>query len=311
MKLVCKDDKEMKQTLKGKVALVTGASRGAGRGTAIELALAGCKVFITGRSRKGKSKTQYDDLTLDSTKEMIEKEGGECIIIECDHSNESEIQSIFEIISQDEDKLDILVNNVWAGYTDKNFQLDIKTDNFTNKFWEQPLWRWDHMFQISLRSHFICSQEAAKLMVPNKSGLIVTTGFWDENKFLSPVPYDMVKQAKARLAYGTAIDLFEHNVTSVYLSMGWIRTEHLKRTSGDGQLDDENYKNYEEYVKTESTRYVGRAIAKLASDPNVFNKTGRTLTTGELAKEYDFTDLDGTQPERFVTTRKSNDLTMR
>lgn len=301
----------MVKSLEGKIALVTGASRGAGRGIAIELALAGCKVFITGRSRKGRSKTQYDDLTLDSTKEMIEKVGGECIVLECNHSNENEIRAIFEVISKGEGKLDILVNNVWAGYTDKNFQLDIKTDNFTNKFWEQPLWRWDHMFQTSLKSHFICSQEAAKLMIPRKSGLIVTTGFWDDDKFLSNVPYDVVKHAKARLAYGMAIDLLEHNVTSVYLSMGWIRTEHLKRTSVDGQLNDENYKNYEEYERTESTRYVGRAIVKLASDSNVFNRTGRTLTTGELAREYDFVDLDESQPRRYVTAERSKGLTLR
>jgi NAD(P)-dependent dehydrogenase (short-subunit alcohol dehydrogenase family) len=311
MKQTCKVDTEMKQLLEGKIALVTGASRGAGRGIAIELALAGCKVYITGRSRKGRSKTQYDDLTLDSTKELIEKVGGECTIIECDHSNENEIISIFETVSQREGRLDILVNNVWAGYTDKSFQLDIETDSFSADFWEQPLWRWDHMFQISLRSHFICSKEAANLMVPSKSGLIVTTGFWDDDKYLSQVPYDVVKQAKARLAYGMAIDLLEHNVTSVYVSMGWIRTEHLKRTSEDGQLNDENYKDYAGYEKTESTRYVGRAIVKLASDPNVLRKTGRILTTGELAREYDFVDLDGSQPERFVIPDKSKGLTVR
>jgi len=297
--------------LKGKIVLVTGASRGAGRGIAIELALAGCRVFITGRSREGRSKTQYGDLTLDSTKEMIEKTGGECTILECDHSNENECRSIFEKIAQNEKKLDILVNNIWAGYTDKNSQLDIETDNFSNKFWEQPLWRWDHMFQTSLRSHFICSQEAVKMMIPKKSGLIVTTGFWDDNKFISQVPYDVVKHAKARLAYGMAIDLLEYHITSVYVSMGWIRTEHLKRISEDGQLDDENYRNYDKYTKTESTRYVGRAIVSLASDPDIFSKTGRTLTTGELAREYDFVDLDGTQPERFVTSEQSKGLIMR
>ncbi len=148
-------------------------------------------------------------------------------------------------------------------------------------------------------------------MVPNRSGLIATTGFWDDDKYLSQVPYDVVKQAKARLAYGMAIDLLEHNVTSVYVSMGWIRTEHLKRTSEDGQLNDENYKEYAAYEKTESTRYVGRAIVKLASDPNVMEKTGKILTTGELAREYNFVDLDGSQPERFVIPEKSRGLTLR
>ncbi len=301
----------MNEPLEGKIALVTGASRGAGRGIALELSLAGCKVYITGRSRRGKSVTQYSDLTLDDTKEIIEKTGGKCEILECDHSKEREIRSIFEKISQKESHLDILVNNVWAGYTDRNFQLDIETDNFTAKFWEQPLYRWDHMFQISLRSHFICSQEAAKLMIPRKSGLIVITGFWDDNKYLHQVPYDLVKNAKARLAYDMAIDLLEYSISSVYVSMGWIRTEHLMRTSPDGQLNDENYVNMDGYKNTESTRYVGRAIVALASDPAVLKKTGKTLITGELAMGYGFTDLDGLQPRRFTIPDKSKGLSQR
>lgn len=301
----------MVEPLEGKIALVTGASRGAGRGIALELSLAGCKVYITGRSRRGKSITQYSDLTLDDTKEIIEKAGGECESLECDHSQESDIKSVFKTIAQKEDRLDILVNNVWAGYTDKNFQLDIETDNFTAKFWEQPLYRWDHMFQISLRSHFICSQEAARLMIPKKSGLIVTTGFWDDDKYLHQVPYDLVKNAKARLAYGMAIDLLEYGITSVYVSMGWIRTEHLMRTSPDGQLNDENYLNKEGYENTESTRYVGRATVALASDPNVLTKTGKILITGELAQEYGFMDLDRSQPGRFTIPDKSKGLTQR
>ncbi len=301
----------MNESLQGKDALVTGASRGAGKGIALELALAGCKVYITGRSRRGRSVTQYSDLTLDDTKKEIEREGGECEILECDHSQESEIRSVFKTIAQKESNLDILVNNVWAGYTDKNFQLDIETDNFTAKFWEQPLYRWDHMLQISLRSHFICSQEAAKLMIPNKAGLIVTTGFWDDDKYLRQVPYDLVKNAKARLAFGMAIDLLEYGITSVYVSMGWIRTEHLMRISPGGQLNDENYLNMDGYENTESTRYVGRAIVALASDPDLLKKTGKTLSTGELAKEYGFTDLDGLQPGRFTIPDKSEGLTQR
>ncbi len=304
-------ESDMNESLQGKIALVTGASRGAGRGIALELALAGCRVYITGRSRRGKSVTQYADLTLDDTKEMIEEAGGQCAILECDHSNEGDIRSIFEKIAQNEEKLDILVNNVWAGYTDKNYQLDIETDNFTSKFWKQPLWRWDHMFQISLRSHFICGQEAAKLMIPNRSGLIITTGFWDDNKYLHQVPYDLVKQAKARLAYGMAIDLLDYEITSVYLSMGWIRTEHLKRTSENGRLNDENYIDMEGYEKTESTRYVGRAIVALASDSDILKKTGKTLITSDLAREYGFTDIDGLQPNRFVILDESKGLASR
>ena len=300
----------MVESLKGKIALVTGASRGAGRGIAEELALAGCKVYITGRSRRGNSFTQYADLTLDDTKDKIEQEGGKCIIIECDHSKEEEIRSVFQTIAKDEGRLDILVNNVWAGYVDEDFKLS-SMETFMNNFWEQPMWRWDYMFQISLRSHFICSQEAAKLMVANKSGLIVTTGFWDDDKYFAPVPYNVVKQAKGRLAYAMAVDLLEHKVTSIYLSMGWIRTEHLKHLAKAIQLDDYNYANFEEYKPTESTHYIGRAIVALANDPKLLDKTGKTLITGELAKEYGFTDLDGTQPDRFRLPDYSKGLTQR
>jgi NAD(P)-dependent dehydrogenase (short-subunit alcohol dehydrogenase family) len=113
------------------------------------------------------------------------------------------------------------------------------------------------------------------------------------------------------MAYGMAIDLLEYGITSVYISMGWIRTEHLMRTSPDGQLNDENYMNMEGYEKTESTRYVGRAIVALASDPDILKKTGKTLITGELAKEYEFTDLDGLQPKRFIIQDESEGLTQR
>ncbi len=301
----------MKKSLEGKIALVTGASRGAGRGIAFELAIAGCKVYITGRSRRGRSITQYNDLTLDDAKEMIEDAGGTCEILECDHSKEGEIRSVFKSISQNEGALDILVNNVWAGYTDRNFRLDIETDNFTAKFWDQPIYRWDHMFQISLRSHFICSQEAAKLMIPKKSGLIITTGFWDDDKYLHQVPYDIVKQTKARMAFGMAIDLLEYEIASVYLSLGWIRTEHLMRTSEGGLLSDMNYPTIKGYENTESTRYAGRACVALASDQDIMKKTGKTLITGELAKEYGFTDLDGTQPSRFKIPDESKGVTQR
>ena len=148
-------------------------------------------------------------------------------------------------------------------------------------------------------------------MIPKKSGLIVTTGFWDDDKYLNQVPYDVVKNAKARLSYGMAIDLLEYGITSVYVSMGWIRTEHLMRTSPDGKLNDDNYLKMDGYENTESTRYVGRAIVALASDPDLLKKTGNTLITGELAKEYGFTDLEGSQPERFTISDKSQGLTQR
>lgn len=294
--------------LKKKVALITGASRGAGRGIALELALAGVKVYITGRSRKGKTTTQYDDLTLDHTVEIIEKNGGTAIPITCDHTDAKQIEEVFKKIETKEEKLDILVNNVWGGYMGEYGNLDIETHSFTAPFWEQPLWRYDNMFTVAARAHFIASQLAAPIMIKKKSGLIVTTTFWDDFKYISNLPYDLVKAVKNRMSYGMAIELKDHSVTALSLSLGWIRTEHLKRLF---ELDDYNYLKKEGYENTESTRYAGRAIVALASDSNLISHTGKIYTTGELARMYDFTDLDGTQPDYFSIRNNSKGITQR
>ena len=295
-------------SLKNKIALITGASRGAGRGIALELANAGAKVYITGRSRKGSSTTQYDDLTLDNTVDIISSAGGIAIPLSCDHTKEEQIKDVFHQIEQDEGKLDILVNNVWGGYTGEFGKLDIETHSFTAPFWEQPLWRYDRMFQASARAHFIASQLAAPIMIRNKSGLIVTTSFWDDFKYISNLPYDLVKAFKNRMSYGMAIELKQYSITVLTLSLGWIRTEHLKRLFN---LDDFNYKEKEGFEKTESTRFAGRAIVALAEDNDAIKHTGRIYTTAELSGIYNFTDLDGTQPEYFVIDDKSNGITQR
>ncbi len=292
--------------LKDKIALVTGASRGAGRGIAIELAIAGAKVYITGRSRTNSSTTQYDTNTLDYTAQIIKNKGGIAIPITCDHTNVEQIHGVFSIIQKEVSKLDILVNNAWAGYMGEHGQLD--NTNFMAKFWEQPLWSYDLMLNVSLRGHFIASQLAAKMMINQMSGLIANTSFWDGYKYLSNLGYDVVKTAINRMPFGMAIELQPYNVTAVTLSLGWIRTEHIKHLY---KIDDYNYRNNEELKMTESTRYAGRAIVALASDPKVMDKTGKIVVTGELAREYGFTDLDGTQPTRFVIPDVSKDITMR
>ncbi|WP_371805921.1 SDR family NAD(P)-dependent oxidoreductase [Candidatus Lokiarchaeum ossiferum] len=296
-------------SLKGKIALITGASRGAGRGIAIELAQQGVKVYITSRSRRGKVETtQHKKLTLDDTVDIITSMGGQAFPITCDHTQESEITAIFNQINRDEGKLDILVNNVWGGYMGEYGNLDIETASFSAPFWEQPVWRYDKMFNTSLRAHFIASQLAAPIMIAQKEGLIVTTSFWDQDKYISNLPYDLVKMAKKRLSFGMAIELQAHNITALTIGLGWIRTEHLKNVNN---LNDENYIHREEFEFTESTRYVGRAIVALAIDPERIKHTGKVLTTSELAQLYQFTDLDGTQPEYFSIPDKSNGITQR
>ena len=186
--------------------------------------------------------------------------------------------------------------------------LDIRSNSFSGPLWEEPLWRYDRMFESSLRAHFIASQQAAPLMIDQKEGLIVTTSFCGQYKYLSNLPYDLVKTGINRLSYGMAIELKPYNVSAITLSLGWIRTEHLKRTN---DLDDYNYKNKEGFEKTESTRYAGRAIAALVKDPNRIHHTGKILTTSELARLYKFKDLDGTQPKYFSTSDRSKGITQR
>ncbi|MCY3414906.1 MAG: SDR family NAD(P)-dependent oxidoreductase [Candidatus Heimdallarchaeota archaeon] len=292
--------------MNNKVALVTGASRGAGRGIALELALDGYVVYLSGRSRDDNSTTQYSMATLDETQRIIAQEGGEAIPITCDHRNEEEIINLFETIKEDQGRLDLLVNNVWMGYMGKEKNLD-GLDDFTEAFWNQPDWRYDNMM-ASARSHYLSSVQAALMMKEQKSGCIINTSFWDEYKYLSNLPYDLSKTMINRMVYGMAIELREYQVATILLSLGWIRTEHLK-TMFD--LDDYNYLNKEGFETTESTRYAGRAIVALMNDPNLIDLSGKIMTTGELAQKYGFTDLDGTQPSNFKIPDPSKGLKQR
>ena len=164
------------------------------------------------------------------------------------------------------------------------------------------------MFNTAARAHFIASQMAAPIMIRKKTGLIVTTSFWDNYKYISNLPYDLVKAVKNRMSYGMAIELKKYSITVLTLSLGWIRTEHLKRTF---ELDDFNYKEKEGFEKAESTRYAGRAIVALALDKNRIKHTGKIITTAELARIYNFLDLDGTQPEFFQIQDKSEGISQR
>ncbi|MHA1611261.1 MAG: SDR family NAD(P)-dependent oxidoreductase [Promethearchaeota archaeon] len=294
--------------LSNKVALVTGASRGAGRGIAYELALAGATVYISGRSRTNQSTSQYSDLTLDETVAMINNASGTAIPITCDHTQANQIKKLFMQIENEQSRLDILVNNTWGGYMGEHGNLDIDTVDFSRNFWEQPLWRWDKMFNTGPRAHFIASSLAAPLMINQKAGLIVTSSFWDDYKYLSNLPYDLVKTCKNRMAFGMAIELQTHNVAAITLGLGWIRTEHLQRLF---DIDDQNYKEKKGFSLTESTRFAGRAVVALASDENIIDHSGKILTTAEIARMYGFKDLDGTQPEYFHIPDRSDGIFQR
>ncbi|WP_131925393.1 SDR family NAD(P)-dependent oxidoreductase [Hazenella coriacea] len=269
--------------LNGKVALVTGASRGAGRGIAVELGKAGAIVYVTGRSTKGNSTNDWPG-TIDETVSQIEASGGVGVAVRCDHTNDSETEEVINRIRKDQGKLDILVNNVWGAH-----DLGIEA----KPFWELPLKHWDTMFTAGVRAQLVTNHFAIPLLRENKQALIIHTTFWDEDKYTGHFYYDLAKNSLVRMAYGLSIELKHDNIAVLAVSPGFMRTELVLKHH---QADEEHWQDSEELARTETPYYIGRGIKALACDPHVIEKSGQVLKVGDLAKEYQFTDLDG----RFV-----------
>jgi len=253
------------RTLKGKVALVTGASRGVGKGIALELVAAGATVYITGRS-------------VEDVQYLADKG----IALECDHRNDEQVQSAFRRIAEEQGRLDILVNNVWGGYEN---MLENGEFTWSRSFWQQPLWRWDAMFQAGVRAHYLASQLAARMMVAQQSGLIVNISFWAAQKHIGNVAYGVSKAATDKLTTDMAVELKSHGVTAVSLYPGLVRTEKVMEAAA--WLDLSN---------SESPEFIGRAVVALAGDPDVIRHTGTVLVAAGVAEQYDFTDIDGKAP---------------
>jgi NAD(P)-dependent dehydrogenase (short-subunit alcohol dehydrogenase family) len=268
------------KSLRGKVALVTGGSRGAGRAIAIELGKAGATVYVTGRSTKGNS-TQNFPGTIDDTADQIDEAGGTGIAVRCDHTVDAETKAVFEQIREEQGKLDILINNVWGAH-------DIGVN--PGAFWEQSLENWDTMFTAGVRAQLATNHFAIPLLRENKEGMIVHTTFWDEGKYTGQFYYDLAKNALVRMAYGLSEELKEDGIAVIAVSPGFMRTELVLEHMG---VDEENWQESEDLKKSETPYYVGRAITALAMDSNVMEKTGQALKAGDLAKEYEFTDVDG------------------
>lgn len=249
--------------LDGNVALVTGASRGVGRGVAVSLHEAGATVYGSGRS------IENADLPDAVTR------------LKCDHTDDASVAELFERIASEHDRLDILVNNAWGGY-----ERMVEDGKFTwpARFWEQPAWRWEAMLTAGVRAAFVASQHAARLMVPRRSGLIVNVSQWAAQKYLGNVIYGVSKAATDKLTADTAADLRDHGVTVASLYPGLVRTEAVLAA---GVFDLSN---------SESPEFVGRAVAALAADPDAQRWTGQVLVAAQLGVHYGFTDLDGRSP---------------
>jgi NAD(P)-dependent dehydrogenase (short-subunit alcohol dehydrogenase family) len=250
--------------IRDQVAVVTGGSRGIGRGVASELARHGAKVFVTGR-------TASDLATI----------GEGTIGIRCDHTVDSEVEAAFQQIAR-HGSIDILVNGVWGGY---ERMVDNGEFTWMKPFWQQPLWRWDAMFGAGVRAYYHASQLAAAGMVERRKGLIVNISHWAAQKHLGNVAYGVSKAATDKMTAHMAAELLPHSVTVVSLYPGMVRTEKVMASAA--WLDLSN---------SESPEFIGRAVAALAADSNAIRHTGQALVAAAVALDYGFTDTDGKQP---------------
>lgn len=266
------------------VALVTGASRGVGRGIALALGEAGAKVYVTGRSVRGGPTTEGLPGTVDDTADEVSARGGTGVAVRCDHTVDADVEALFARIAEEDGRLDLLVNNAWAGYEGSD-QVP-----FDLPFWEQPLWRYD-LFAGSLRGQFVASRLAVPLMLPQEAGLIVNISFTDGDVYLGQAAYDVCKSASDRMALAMGHELRKRGIAAVALHPGFVRTERVEAAwellgKGPAQV-------------VHSPEYVGRAIASLAADPDALEVSGQRLAVGDLAVQYGFTDVDGRQPPAF------------
>ena len=272
-------------TLAGRVALVTGASRGVGKGVVLGLAEAGATVYFTGRSVRGEAASVPLGGTIEDTAEEAQALGGEAIPIRCDHRHDDEVRAVFDRIRAERGRLDVLVNNAWAGY---EYLHRGEYQHLGAPFWTRPLSLWDDMFAGGVRMQYVGSGLAAPLLIESGGGLIVHISSFASMRSDGDVALGVAKGATDRLAAETAGELREHNVAVVSLYPGLVRTESVVAAAEGGFIDLSN---------SESPQYVGRAVAALAADPNVLERTGRVLVVAEVAEEYGFTDVDGATPQ--------------
>jgi NAD(P)-dependent dehydrogenase (short-subunit alcohol dehydrogenase family) len=281
--------------LTGKVALVAGATRGAGRQIAVQLGAAGATVYATGRT----TRTQRSELnrpeTIEETAELVTEAGGGGIAVPTDHLVPEQVRALAERIDREQGRLDVLVNDVWGA--DPLITWD-------RKLWEQPLDAGLRTLRLAIDTHIITSHVALPLLIRRPGGLVVeigdgTTAYNDANYRVS-LFYDLAKVAVNRLAFAQAHELRPYGATAVALTPGWLRSEAMLEHFGVTEVNWRDATAKEpHFVISETPAYVGRAVAALAADPDRHRWTGQSLSSGQLAQVYGFTDLDGSRPDAF------------
>lgn len=293
--------------LAGKVCIVTGATRGIGKGIALQLAEKGAKIYITGRTLDPPRKAKVGG-SLRETAQEIEARGGICIPVQCDHSKDTDIERLFEQVKREnESQLDILVNNAYSA-------VNVLATHMGKKFWEQPPSIWDDVNIVGLRNHYICTVYASRMMVPRKKGLIVNISSAGGLRYMFNVAYGIGKEACDRMAVDCATELRKYNVACVSLWPGAVGTENvlhnLREKLDEPETESESGNDLPDIMKNpkktlqlfesaETPEFSGQCIAALATDANLMQMSGKILLTCDLARRYNLKDAVGHEPTDF------------
>ncbi|MFE3995979.1 SDR family oxidoreductase [Streptomyces goshikiensis] len=297
---------EPQRTLEGKVALVAGATRGAGRGIAVQLGARGATVYVSGRSTRGR-RSEYDrPETIEETAELVTAAGGHGIAVVADHLVPAEVEALVRRVDAERGRLDVLVNDIWGG--ELLFE------------WESTVWEHDldkglRLMRLAVETHAITSHFAVPLLLREPGGLVVEmtdgTAEYNASRYRVSFFYDIAKSAVLRMAFALGHELGPRGATAVALTPGWLRSEMMLDTFG---VSEANWRDALEKVPhfgiSETPSYVGRAVAALAADPDVSRWNGQSLSSGQLAGVYGFTDLDGSRPDawRYMVEVQDPDL---
>jgi NAD(P)-dependent dehydrogenase (short-subunit alcohol dehydrogenase family) len=282
----------MKKTMQGKVALVAGATRGAGRGIAVQLGAGGATVYVTGRTTRSQRSEMNRPETIEETAELVDKAGGRGIPVQVDHLVPDQVRALVARIEREQGALHVLVNDIWGA----------TTMEWNKSVWESTLDIGLRTLRLAVDTHAITSHFAIPLLIRKPGGLVVevTDGTDDYNarNYRVSFFYDLAKAAVNRMAFSLAHELKPHGATAVSLTPGWLRSEVMLDAYG---VTEANWRDATvrspHFAISESPAFVGRAVVALAKDPDVSRWNGKSLSSGQLAKVYGFTDIDGSQPD--------------
>ncbi|GIH64367.1 SDR family oxidoreductase [Microbispora siamensis] len=283
----------MTSSLEGKVALVAGATRGAGRGIAVELGAAGATVYVTGRSTRERRSEMNRPETIEETAELVTAAGGRGIAVPVDHLDREQVRALVERIDAEQGGLDVLVNDIWGGEL---------LFSWTDSLWEHSLDDGLRILRLAIDTHIITSHYALPLLIRRPGGLVVEvtdgTAEYNAANYRVSFFYDLAKTSVNRMAFAQAKELAPHGATAVSLTPGWLRSEIMLEHFG---VTEANWRDALDKVPhfaiSETPAFVGRAVAALAADPEVSRWNGQSLSSGQLAQVYGFTDVDGSRPD--------------